>query len=170
MRLRARLHRQRELEVRALGDARLLADQPLGARRDGQVATGLDAGRDGERRRQVDLALVAVVDQRPGGQRVGAGHWIGPAVTPAGSFHSIVVGSPESPGFCQYVCQPSRILRRSATVAGAPGAADVAAETSSASTFGVRTGAACAPRAREKASAARIDGRSTKLRVGMGKA
>ena len=74
----------------------------------------------------------------------GGGHWIGPAVKPAGSFHASVVGSPDSPGFCQYVCQPFSILSRNATVNGIPGVSAVVAGTSSASTCAVRTGAAAA--------------------------
>ena len=35
------------------------------------------------------------------GSAFGAGHWISPALMPAGSTHSIRVASPESPGFCQ---------------------------------------------------------------------
>ena len=41
-----------------------------------------------------------------GGVRSGAGHSIGPAEKPSGRFQPIRSGSPESPGFLQYTCQP----------------------------------------------------------------
>jgi len=37
----------------------------------------------------------------PVGRRFGCGHSMGPAVKPAGNFHSMRVGRPESPGTCQ---------------------------------------------------------------------
>src|SRR5512139_1202908 len=83
----------------------------------------------------------------------GAGHSIGAAVTPWGSFQESVVGRPESPGLRQYVCQCGSIFRRSATASDSPGTSAVRAATSSASTWGVLTGAAAAGTARAAATA-----------------
>ena len=63
------------------------------------------------------------------GSACGAGHRIGPALSPDGRFHASVVGSPDSPGFCQYVCQPRSIFSLSATVADDPGTSAVFAAT-----------------------------------------
>src|SRR4030095_5004108 len=81
---------------------------------------------------------------------------MGPAQTPSGSFHSIVVGRPESPGFFQYVCQPLSMASRSATVSGSPGLIAGLAPTTSASTWPGRTRAAATSAASAKADAAPI--------------
>ncbi len=54
----------------------------------------------------------------PTGNRFGCGQSIGPALKPAGSCHLIWVGSPESPGTCQYVCHSLSCFNRSPTVSG----------------------------------------------------
>jgi hypothetical protein len=84
---------------------------------------------------------VAIVDQGTDGRARGAGPG-SPAFSPSGSFQARVVGSPESPAFCQYVCQPRSMASRSATVFGRPGISALCSATSSASTCAVRTGAA----------------------------
>src|SRR5262245_32250769 len=55
------------------------------------------------------------------GTRSGAGHTIGPAVKPAGSDHSMLGGSPESPGLIHYACHPGSMRCRSPTQNVDPG-------------------------------------------------
>ena len=90
----------------------------------------------------------------PVGNAWGAGHWIAPTPKPSGSFQVSVVGRPESPGLRQYVCQPSAILSRSASVIGLPGMSAVRSGTSSACTCSVLTVAPMAEPAKPKAIAA----------------
>src|SRR5881409_3342366 len=71
----------------------------------------------------------------PAGIRLGTGHWIGPAEKPSGSFHTIRSGSPASPGFFQYVCQPPRILMTRPTRNGRPGWTPTCSDTSATVTF-----------------------------------
>src|SRR5262249_13087885 len=75
----------------------------------------------------------------PTGRRCGRGHSVAPALQPAGSFHWIRVGKPESPGTCQYVCQCSSCLRRRPATIGWPGTTASVAGTSSAPTLSVCT-------------------------------
>src|SRR5258706_13598321 len=67
--------------------------------------------------------------------RSGTGHWMGPAEKPPGSLHLIRGGSPASPGFFQYVCQPARILMTSPTENGLPGWTSTSSDTRTTLTF-----------------------------------
>src|SRR5437762_11505093 len=71
----------------------------------------------------------------PAGIRSGTGHWIGPAEKPSGSLHLIRGGSPASPGFFQYVCQPARILMTRPTENGLPGCTSTSSDTRTTLTF-----------------------------------
>src|SRR4029453_12600108 len=68
--------------------------------------------------------------------RSGGGQTKSPAVNPLGNAHSIRGGSPESPGFIQYVCHPGAISWRSATQKVSPGAIEATSLSSSTRTFG----------------------------------
>src|ERR1043165_2840191 len=79
------------------------------------------------------------------GSGFGYGHWIAPDFHPSGNVHWIFVGSPESPGFFQYVCQCGTMRSCKPTVIGLPGCAAVFSARSCASTRSVFTvGAAMA--------------------------
>src|SRR5437763_7457991 len=57
-----------------------------------------------------------------------------PALKPAGRVQAISVGSPESPGLRQYVCQPGAMSRCRSTQSVAPGAIAASSGTSRAVT------------------------------------
>ena len=57
-------HRQQQLQRGALGDAHIVADQPVGLGAQAQIGAGPGVGRRGQAHRQQQLAFVAVVDQR----------------------------------------------------------------------------------------------------------
>src|SRR5438093_6739364 len=63
--------------------------------------------------------------------RCGSGQAISPTVKPDGRAHSTRGGSPESPGFTQYVCQPGEMRWYRATQKGCPGATPPTSLTSS---------------------------------------
>src|ERR1700733_2222250 len=62
-----------------------------------------------------------------------------PALNPAGSCQSSLVGSPESPGLRQYVCQPSRMSSSNATQNVWPGPTEATSLTRRALTLSVLT-------------------------------
>ena len=51
--------------------------------------------------RGVTGTIYTAAQPNAGGSFSGSGHWISPAVTPGGSCHSILVGSPAAPEFFQ---------------------------------------------------------------------
>src|ERR1700760_2562124 len=62
-----------------------------------------------------------------------------PALNPGGSTQASLVGSPESPGLRQYVCQPSRMSSSSATQKVCPGPTELTSLTRRAFTLSVLT-------------------------------
>jgi hypothetical protein len=58
-------HRQRQLQVRAAGNAHIAADQPVSARSEVDRLSGGDTGRRRQAHRQQHFAFVAEVHQRP---------------------------------------------------------------------------------------------------------
>ena len=68
--------------------------------------------------------------------RSGGGQAKSPAVKPFGSDHSIRGGSPESPGFIQYVCQPGRDRLAEPSQKVSPGTIDATSLSSSTRTLG----------------------------------
>src|SRR6185369_10123865 len=72
----------------------------------------------------------------PTGIFSGNGHAISPAANPDGRAHSMRGGSPESPGFTQYVCQPGVMRWYRATQKVCPGVMAPTSLTSSTCTRG----------------------------------
>ncbi len=69
--------------------------------------------------------------------RSGWGQASSPTVSPAGSVHSTVMGSPESPGLSQYVCQPGAMRWRTPSHCSRPGSRAARSLIKSTATRGV---------------------------------